>query len=203
MPLMLLTLSTVLLWYGIHVYYGYIVSFCYLIPTIDRLHWLPSSICTAEKESLRAIHYQCFYMMLLLCLWLLGSGRILPCGLWSGMQIMLLLAANFYISTSGLICCLRLVLALTIFQMQKSSIVGPVSWSVAEQLFGSLDIEVVFDHRFLSGAFIRVALILPRLNSGFLVSVIYLTWLSRNSRLLILHLLNHCSVNGSFSSVLS
>ena len=46
-------------------------SFCYLIPTIDRLHWLPNSICTAEKESLRAIHYQCFYMLLVLSMLLI------------------------------------------------------------------------------------------------------------------------------------
>ena len=39
--------------------------------------------------------------------------------------------------------------------MQKSSIVGPVSWSTPEHLFGSLDVEVVLDHRFLSGASTR------------------------------------------------
>ena len=71
------------------------------------------------------------------------------------MRIMLLLVAKFCISASGLICCLRLVLALAIFQIQKSSIVDPVSWSAAEHFFGSLDIEVVFDHRFLSGASAR------------------------------------------------
>ena len=91
---------------------------------------------------------------------------------------------------------------------RKSSIVvGSASWSAAEHLFGPLGVEVVCDHRFLGGflggAYARDAFVLAKVDQW--VSNIHtcLTWLNRNPKLLMLHLLNHCSVNGSFSSVLS
>ena len=125
------------------------------------------------------------------------------------MRMMLQLVADYHIFAGDLICCLRLVQALATTRILGRALLLLVphldlllSTSLAPWV---LRWFVIIDSWVVSWVVLPqgMPLFLPKLIIGFLISITCLTWLNRSPKLLMLHLLNLCSVNGSFSSVLS
>ena len=125
------------------------------------------------------------------------------------MRMMLRLVANYHIFAGGLICCLRLVQALATTRILGRALlllVPHIDLLLSTPLAPwVLRWFVIIDSWVVSWVVLPqgMPLFLPKLINGFLISITCLKWLNRSPKLLMLHLLNLCSVNGSFSSVLS